>query len=97
MSYELMLKMDVEIGTEKHSLDVKNNECLHIKSGSCGECREEVNNSALPDNSAKENREHEAQETDRITENFYRKDKIIITFYEPKESSMHGKVYKGLK
>lgn len=61
MPYELMLKMDIEIGTKKNSSDVKNNECLHIKSGSCRECsREEENNSALPDNSAMENREHEA-------------------------------------
>lgn len=72
-------------------LEGEKHEHPHIKSESCGNYKEAVNNSALPDDSGMENSELKTQETSRITENFYRKDKIIISLQEPKGSSMHGK------
>lgn len=94
--FVITLRADVEDRIQKqdqdqHSLNVKNSKQPQIKSESCGKCKEELNNSALPDDSVMANNEQKAQETGQITENFYEKNKIIIRVQQPKESSMHGK------
>lgn len=94
--FAITLRADVKDRIQKqdqdqHSLNVKTSKQPQIKSESCGKCKEEVNNSALPDDSVMANNEHKAQKTGQITKNFYEKNKIIIGVQPSKESSTHGK------